>query len=146
MKSIFFISLTLFLGLSWSCKRNAIAISDEQKLSTKDVTINRQTYEKVKSQSYTINNVTISGNMLTVTITSSGCNSNSWSVALIDKGVIAESMPPQRFLKLDFENKELCLAVFTKSYSFDISALQVNGYQQLILNLYGYKNGVVYNY
>ena len=59
---------------------------------------------------------------------------------------IAESFPPQRYLKLNLYNNEVCLAVFTKEESFDLTALRVEGTNEVLLNFEGFEESVLYTY
>ena len=54
---------------------------------------------------------------------------------LIDSGSVAESLPPQRSLKLTLENEEVCLAQITKTISFDVHELEVDGEVSVWLNI-----------
>ena len=91
-----------------------------------------------------ISNMKIEGNNLKFTITASGCSGNSWVAKLITTGAIAKSLPPQRALQLSFENRELCAAVFSREFSFNIECLQVKGYDKVQLNIAG--NSILYEY
>ncbi len=146
MKPVIFIILSCLVISSVSCKRSAINIPDDDTPCGPAVIINNEAYNGTETNPNIIKNVTLSGNCLTVTVTASGCSGESWVVKLIDAGAIAKSLPPQRSLKISLDNKELCLAVFTRSYSFDISALKVNGYNKLTLNIDGYKQALTYSY
>lgn len=91
-------------------------------------------------------NVNLDGDCLTVNITTSGCDASSWVSTLIDSENIAESMPPQRYLKLTLYNNEDCLTVFEKVETFDLSVLQVEGTNEVILNIEGLPESVLYTY
>ncbi|MEM9297048.1 MAG: hypothetical protein AAGA64_01565 [Bacteroidota bacterium] len=85
---------------------------------------------------FTLIDVTIEGDCMTVEYSSSGCDGNSWVMELIDAEVIKESNPVQRDLRLLLKNEELCRAVFTKEISFDLTPLRTSD-NEILLNLEG---------
>ena len=107
--------------------------------------INSQQYANTNSDQFTINSLAINDDCFTINFSSSGCDGNSWELKLIDSGAVAESLPPQRDLKLSFKNEEGCLAYLTKEITFDISNLQVDG-QQVLLNIININESILYQY
>lgn len=103
-------------------------------------------YDTAESSLYNLISAEIEGNCLTVNISASGCDGNSWSMVLVDSGAVAESSPEQRFLKFVFTNEEVCLAVFSQERSFDLSALQVSGSNEIILNIEDFPEPYTYAY
>ncbi|MGD1959517.1 MAG: hypothetical protein ACFB2Y_11715 [Fulvivirga sp.] len=85
---------------------------------------------------FTLIDVTIEGDCMTVEYSSSGCDGNSWVMELIDAEAIKESNPVQRDLRLLLKNEELCRAVFTKEISFDLTLLKTSD-SEILLNLEG---------
>ena len=63
---------------------------------------------------------------------------------MIDLGVVAESYPCQRTLRLSLDNKEICLAVPTKEIFFNIEDLQIYGDDKVILHVSG--EDIIYEY
>lgn len=88
--------------------------------------INPTLYNSISTDHVVINSLKIENNCLTINYSASGCDGNSWEIQLIDAGVILESYPPQRNLKISLKNEELCDAIITKETSFDISNLIVD--------------------
>lgn len=88
----------------------------------------------------------IEDDCLSITYSSSGCSADGWIVDLYDSEAIAESLPPQRSLRLNVSNTGECAAVFTNTTSFDISNLQVEGNSSCLLNLQGVDEAILYNY
>ncbi|GAB1857326.1 hypothetical protein MHTCC0001_21620 [Flavobacteriaceae bacterium MHTCC 0001] len=76
----------------------------------------------------------------------SGCDGSTWTFKLVDSGSVAESLPVQRLLKLEFKNQEDCSAVFKRRLSFNLEPLQIKGNNTIILNLDGWDNTVTYSY
>lgn len=103
-------------------------------------------YDTAESSLYNLISAEIEGNCLTINISASGCDGNSWSMVLVDSGAVAESSPEQRFLKFVFTNEEVCLAVFSQERSFDLSALQVSGSNEIILNIEDFPEPFTYAY
>lgn len=90
------------------------------------VLINEDMYNNTETNSYTITSASISGDYLSVTIKSSGCNGSTWQATLVDSGIIAESNPIQRFLKIKLVNEEVCLAIVNREFVFNIKELKEN--------------------
>ena len=98
------------------------------------------------NDSVEIEAVDIKGDCLNITYSASGCDGSSWTVLLIDSSVVMESFPPQRHLRLSLDNDETCDAYITKTKSYDISAIQSEEYDSIILNLDGYSGSILYEY
>ncbi|TYA74889.1 hypothetical protein [Seonamhaeicola marinus] len=88
----------------------------------------------------------INDDCLTLKIGASGCDGSTWQFELIDSGAVAESLPEQRYLKLDFDNEELCDAYFERTFSFDLTPVQVQGSNKIILHIEGLENALTYSY
>lgn len=110
---------------------------DDPILQNEAVVINSGLYNATNSNNYTITDVSVNANLLTLKISGSGCSGDSWKAVLVDANQILESYPIQRNIKLALENKEACLAVFEKEFTFDVSVLKEN-YTEIILNLDGW--------
>lgn len=104
-----------------------------------EVIVNKNLYNKVKTDNYTIKNASQEGNILKVTLSAGGCDGNSWIVNLIDSSDILESDPIQRNIKIELQNNEVCEALITKEFIFDITKLKHNG-KPVVLNLAKWEN------
>ncbi|WP_179321200.1 hypothetical protein [Winogradskyella helgolandensis] len=111
-----------------------------------EVITDSTTYESSETSYFGVLNVSLNNDCLMVHITSSGCDASSWELTLIDSENIAESMPPQRYMKLTLYNNEACLAVFEKEETFDLTSLQVEGTNEVVLNIEGLPDSVLYTY
>ncbi len=109
-----------------------------------NVIVSEKEYENAPKDYVIINELNIEGDCLKITFAASGCDGKSWVVKLIDAGMIAESYPVQRTLRLSVENKEMCDAFIEKELSFDIRKLQVEGNDKVSLNVAG--KSVLYEY
>lgn len=132
--------ISLFLVSIFSCEENDV--SDD--FRNESVIIDSNLYNQSESNNYSITNVQLNGDNLTIRISSSGCSSDSWKAILIDANEILESYPVQRKIKLSLENNEACLAVFEKEFTFDISSLKED-YDTVLLNLKGWDTQINYN-
>ncbi len=81
---------------------------------------------------------------LNIRFGASGCDGDTWTVKLIDSGMIVESYLCQRTLRLSLDNNEACTAVPTKVISFNIKDLRINGNDKVILHV-SY-NEILYEY
>ena len=109
-----------------------------------DVIIGATEYETAPNYPVFIENMKIEGNCLKIKFSASGCDGNSWVVKLIDMGVVAESNPCQRILRLSLDNREMCAAVIGKEVSFNIEDLQIYGNKRVSLNVSD--NWILYEY
>lgn len=91
---------------------------------------------------HVIDKAVLIDNCLEITFSASGCSGSSWKYELVDAGDVMESNPIQRNARLVFSNPEMCEAYFSKTVSFDISALKCNG-DTFILHLKGYDKPIV---
>ncbi|TWO33463.1 hypothetical protein E1J38_006095 [Seonamhaeicola sediminis] len=108
--------------------------------------INTSKYNNLNSDDFNFINAEINEDCLEVTIGASGCDGNSWEFSLIDSGAVAESSPEQRYLKIDFDNEELCLAYFEKKVSFNLTSVQVEGSSKIMLHIDGLDEPLEYVY
>ncbi|WP_353778212.1 hypothetical protein [Winogradskyella sp. 3972H.M.0a.05] len=146
MKSIKKLSLCIIaslLLLNTTCDDDDIIFFDDCDLIT---LIDNDVYTNGETAFFSIEDASISENCLRLSISSSGCDGSSWEFTLVDSGDIAESDPVQRFLRLKLVNPEACLAVFTRDISFDISNLQVENEMEVLLNVEGWNENLLYEY
>lgn len=137
MKTLLFFCMTLLVA---SCS------SDNPKDAIIDgnVIISADLYNETNTDYYQILQASIEGDTLRVTIQSSGCDGSEWVVKLVDSGAIAESYPVQRFAKISLKNEELCDAIVTKNFTFNITSLRAE--DQLYLNLEGWDSQLHYDF
>lgn len=140
MKNITVLFLTgiIFIGCSILDSNSTDSINFQAIISTKLL-------KNSPSDPLTINNLKIEEDSLTINFSASGCNGNSWKIKLIADELIAESLPPQRQVKLSLKNDELCEAFISKELTFDISNLQVEG-NELQLNFMNSNESILYEY
>jgi hypothetical protein len=142
-KTLFVVIAALLLG----CAKNQKATNKTANQACgATVVVSQSAYNGVNTVNYSITNAVINGNCLEITFGSSGCSGGTWVTKLVDSGAILDSNPMQRMLKLDLTNNELCTAVFTKTVSFDISPLKVDGSNTVRLVLSGFNSTLLYQY
>lgn len=112
----------------------------------KSVVMNKVLYDNTSTANYMITDAKINGDCLEVKFGSSGCDSKSWIVELVDSESVSESATPQRMIKLALTNREMCTAALAKSISFDLTSLRVKGVSKISLSLAGLNNQLVYTY
>jgi hypothetical protein len=111
------------------------------------VVIDERLYKNLQSAHFEFVNAEIFNDCLNVEIGASGCDGNTWVFALVDSGAIAESLPEQRYLKLQLVNNELCDAFFKRTVSFDLKPLQIdNSVNEVILHIDGFDDPLHYKY
>jgi len=108
------------------------------------VLIENDAYNSANADQLTVHNIELTGNCLSVNYSSSGCGGSTWILQLIDSGAVMESDPPQRILRFNFINNELCEAYFEKTSSFDISSLKAEG-DETLLNIAGWDEAFFYD-
>jgi len=101
-------------------------------------------YSSTTSSNYTIKDVVVVANCLTITVAASGCNGDMWESTLYLSEQTLQTVPIQRFSKLSLVTNEACLAVFDKSFSFDISNIRPEN-ESFILTLEAWDHQIVIN-
>ena len=101
----------------------------------KDVIISQTEYENAPNHPLSIIDMKIVDNCLKIKFSASGCTGNNWVVKLIDAGMIAESLPCQRTLRLSLEHIGVCAAYFENEMSFNIEGLQIQRDHSVILHI-----------
>ncbi len=146
MKNIF---LSLFLAFfTLSCttetERQPEKIANNCEQST---VINAQEFANTNSAQGVFQNLQINGNCLKIKYASSGCDGSTWTVKLVSDGATDYSTyPVTKKVKFVLTNQELCLAVFQKERSFDVSGLQVSGQNSVQIKVENYSQPITYQY
>ncbi|MEO0527951.1 MAG: hypothetical protein AAFZ89_12035 [Bacteroidota bacterium] len=111
--------------------------------------VSSEQFETAPSEELTIDHMSIQGDCLIIGFSAGGCNTENWTIRLIDSGNIMESNPSQRTVRLSKGSGEIgeipCLALFTQELAFDISNLRVDG-TQVLLNIVNDNNTILYRY
>jgi hypothetical protein len=147
MKTIFtsIFACVLFLT-TFSCsdsddKKTLALTCDKQSQITGELA-----YNEISTANYMITAVALNVNCLDITISSSGCSGNTWEMDLFSTNSLPDTFPLQRALKLQLINNEVCAAIFQKTVSFDLTPLQIDGQNQITLNIEGWGEQLIYQY
>lgn len=143
IKKVLFIMSVILCFMNMQCEGDDQPTSE---VCDETTIINEAIYNDLVSAYFTFVNAEIADNCLTIEISASGCDGNSWGFNLVDSGAVAESSPEQRYLKFQLINEEACLAVFNKTVSFDLTPLQISGSNEIILHLEGLEGSLNYTY
>lgn len=143
----FFIIFSSILLFNISCSNNDNNDNNDTSICDKAAqVISDNNFQDIITANYMITNVVLNGDCLSVTISSSGCDGATWQMKLLSSNSIFESFPIQREVKLELDNQEECLAVIQKTISFDLIPFQVDEYHQVVLNIDGWDQSIIYNY
>ena len=140
IRIVFFVCVVGILG---SC-----SVNDEIPLSAACgnlVTEDQSFYDAISTNNYTITGVSIDRNCLTISISSSGCSGNSWAGTLVAAEDQQPSIPPKRELRLSLINNEACLAVFQRSFTFNLNNIRPDDSEILVLDLEGWDQQIILN-
>lgn len=144
MKKIFAL-LALFGMLFVSCSDD----DNTGNISQCDLTsqiIEEDAFDEVITENYQISNVVLDEDCLEITFASSGCDGNSWELNLYSTNTINFIFPLQRTVKVELINEELCLAFIEKTVSFDLTPFRVEEQNEILLNIVGWEEQVIYQY
>ncbi len=142
-KSLFaFMLLALFME---SCNDESTDNASLDSVCDQVAIVNQSRYTNTEPEGYTITSIQLVDDCLEVEIQAGGCSGDTWKVDLIDSGSIAESNPEQRYLKISLDNPEICLAVISKTFTFDIKPLQISR-PTILLNLALWDEQIRYAY
>lgn len=110
-----------------------------------DVLLSTQSYENNSSDAFVITSVVVDEDgCLSVTISASGCDGDTWETDLIAEENVVYTDPPRRNIRLTLENSEECLAVITKTFSFNVDELKADS-GDMILLITGFNGGITIN-
>lgn len=100
---------------------------------------------KKRSHPIQIEQVAREGDCLQLTFGFSGC-SKDIDMKLVDAGIVAESYPVQRWIKLIVEDAGDCRAAFSTTKTFDMSPLKIKDNDAIIFHLEGWEERFRYDY
>ncbi len=141
MKKLFLLFCLLLIFSNCNNSVDSSQNSCEQK-----IIVDNELYANAPNDSFVFRNVEIYGDCLSITIEyGGGCG--KVEIKLIDSGVIAESNPVQRNVRVSFKDEDSCKALITKKVSFDLTPIRVVGDNKVFLNISNWSGGgVIYIY
>lgn len=131
-----------FTGIILSC---SIKGEDDAKKQCMDVIIDNEQYRNAQSNTFEIIGITSEQNCLKITLRHGG-GCSEVNAELVDSGDILESDPVQRNLRLVFDNDEECEALIQKDFLFDITNLQIENNDRVLLKFQGSDLTYLYEY
>lgn len=144
MRTCFYI---IFLSiLLMSCDSDDDNSNIENNCNIISEIISEDAFNTINTSNYTITEVELNNDCLKITYGSSGCGTELWEENLFSTDAFFNVFPLQRPLKMELINEELCQAVFQKSISFDLTPFQIDGQNELPLNIEGWSEQVIYEY
>lgn len=103
-------------------------------------------YDTIRSDNHTILDAVVDGDCLQITFSAAGCDGKSWKTSMVAATTVTDPLPLSKSLKLGLENDELCMAVITRTISFDLSLLKIWGTGEIALVLPGWNGELRYSY
>lgn len=149
MKLIIIVPLFFSIAFGMGCGKSASYRLQEDEIPTDcgtAVKIDQAAYKNSPSDKVNIQNASIVGDCLKITFSAGGCNSDTWKPQLFDAGVIADSYPEQRYIRMTLVTGQFCKALFTKTVFFDLKPVRIDGSKKVALNLDGYGQAILYSY
>ena len=107
------------------------------------VVVDSELYDATTTSHYSIVSVRVINQCVSIRISSGGCNGETWMATLVDSEDESLSTPPERFLKLNLENNEACLAVFEREFLFDTRSIPTVSSGTVILHLEGWDEPII---
>jgi len=125
MKQIFLFAFFISCLFQSACTDQ---IEINKNACTKYVELNYSNYNSLKTDPLTIISTKIDGDCLVLTLQyGGGCKEHQIDLALIQPECGTPPLPPPTFEVRHNANDDMCKALITKEYSFDISGIRENG-------------------
>ena len=146
MKKIFILN-TLIGILFISCTKDDCDNStDETICDSISEIIEQENFNDVDTSTYVITQVELNEHCLSITMGASGCNPEFWGLDLYSIDAFYTIFPLQRAVKVNLRNDQLCEAYFEKLISFDLTPFQIEGQNELPLNIESWDEQIIYEY
>lgn len=142
MKTVVRTLFILLFVLVFGCSKSNVDLSDVNSRTIVDTEI----YSDVSGAA--IIDAEIVGDVLKITIGASGCDGNAWKARLVSSEGVIKTNPPKREVKIEFTNPELCHAVITKTFVFDLKPLRWSDTRELyiVIHTNGENKSLLYKY
>ncbi|WP_188458398.1 hypothetical protein [Psychroflexus planctonicus] len=103
-------------------------------------------FSSIETSNYTIIDAQINDDCLEIRFGASGCDPEPWEVYLYSTDAFYAVFPLQRAVKMELINNQDCAASFEVDISFDLTAFQIEGQNEIPLQIEGWDEQVVYEY
>lgn len=121
------------------------ACNKEDSTDKEQLIVSMSQFEDAPKDPFQFKKVTLVGDCLTIIINyGGGCG--EVKALLIDSGGVDDSLPVQRYLRLSFEDDDLCEALVEKEFTFDLEPIKINSENQIKMNLEGWNVPILYSY
>ena len=141
-KLLLFLPIILIL----SCNSEGDNSTIENNCDFTSEIILEEDFNAINTSNYEIIEVELNGDCLEITFGSSGCGTDLWEENLYSTDAFYNVFPLQRDVKMELINDEMCLAVFQKTVSFDLTPFQIAAQSDLPLNINGWNEQITYGY
>ncbi len=108
--------------------------------------ITENDFNNIEVTNYSISSVSLNGDCLELTISSSGCDPELWEMEMFSTNAFYNIFPLQRAVKVKLINNQECLAVFQKTKSFNLTPFRIEGQNSVPLNIEGWNEQIIYEY
>ncbi|HXJ98755.1 MAG TPA: hypothetical protein VNJ50_07900 [Gelidibacter sp.] len=142
-----FFLLTVLIGtLFISCSKDDDNSLKETSCDFVAEVVSVEGFNAINTSNYIVTDIQLNGDCLKITVSSSGCDPEPWKINLYSVNSFYTVYPYQRAVKIELINNQDCLAVFQKTVSFDLTSFQLNGQNNLPLNIEGWSEQIIYKY
>lgn len=143
LKPILFVIGCVTLSCSVKPKNQVSAAKASSSTCDQIVLIDGEKFETSSSDKFALLDASINENCLLVKINyAGGCG--EVTLDLVDAGVVMESEPLQRKIKLLLDDQDDCEALVTKEFTFDISSLKSKPNYKIMLRLEHWEKPILY--
>jgi hypothetical protein len=129
-----------------SCDSDDDNSSNENNCDFISEIISEEDFNAINTSNYVITEIELNNNCLKITFGSTGCGTELWEENLLSTDAFYTVIPLQRAIKMELINDELCQTEFLKTVSFDLTPLQIDGQNELPLNIEGWNEQINYEY
>lgn len=101
----------------------------------------------IRTDEFDIDTAYVEDNCLKVSVAYGGGTSPSAVKFVMYQGKqVAESIPPQRWLKLTLDDQDYAKAIIRRELSYDLTSTKIDTKGAVLLNLEGYDKRLLYQY
>lgn len=140
-KSIFILCFMLLVFVNCSN-----SVDSNQNHCDQEIIIDPELYETAPNDDFRFRDIEIVGDCLKITIEYGGGCGNV-EVKLIDAGVVMESNPGQRKVRVSLKDEDFCEALIVKEISVDLTPIRIIDDNRVYLNISNWsRGGILYTY
>jgi hypothetical protein len=126
--------------MAFSCEEDPLKSKCEAMVLTNDLA-------GVRTDEYSIDTAYVEGNCLKLRVAyGGGAGASAVKFEMYQGKQVAESIPPQRWLKLVLDDQDYAKAIIRRELSYDLTSTKVDTKGAVLLNLEGYNKRLLYQY